>query len=136
LLHAVAPGWDEPIAIFLVGGLIGVFLYRFWIVTFASLVGSMLMAYCTLALLDRLHMVNNSVNWADKNGPLLNWACASLIVTGVLVQFLLERWRRRRSVRVVEKKETVPPAPPAPPPKPARSTFWTWSEKLLFRRAG
>jgi hypothetical protein len=136
LIHAVAAGWDEPIAIFLVGGLLGVLLYRFWITTFSSLVGALLMAYSALALLDRLHMVN-SVAWTQKNGPLLNWGCASLVVMGVLVQFLLERRRRRRAEPVVEAEPQLiaMPAPP-PPPRTAWSTLREWGEKLILRRAG
>lgn len=140
LLHAIAPAWDEPIAVFLVGGLIGVLLYKFWITTFSSLVGSLLMAYSALALFDRLHMVN-SVEWTRKNGPLLNWAFASLVVTGALIQFLWERRRQRKSRAEPDAEpevvEVAAPLPPLRPPgKPARSALWAWGEKLLHRRAG
>jgi hypothetical protein len=136
LLHQMAPNWDEPIAIFLVGGLIGVLLYRFWIVTFSSLIGGLLMAYSALALLDRLHMVN-SVAWTRKNGPLLNWGCAALVVTGVLIQFLLERRRQRKGQPSAEPEaQPIDIAPPPPAAKSARSLLWTWGEKLLQRRAG
>src|SRR5689334_17730497 len=57
LIHTVARGWDQPIAVFLVGGLIGVILYRFWIAIFSSLVGSLLMAYSSLVLLDNLGLI-------------------------------------------------------------------------------
>jgi hypothetical protein len=136
LIHAIAPAWDEPIAVFLVGGLIGVLLYRFWIATFASVVGSLLMAYSALALLDRLRLVD-SVAWTGQNGPLLNWGCASLIVMGVLVQFLLER-RRNRKAEPEEEPEPIVAAPPPPPPRPkrARSSLWAWGERLIHRRAG
>jgi hypothetical protein len=136
LIHAIAPGWDEPIAVYLVGGLIGVLLYRFWIITFSSLVGSLLMAYSALALFDRLHMVKNSVEWTRKNGPLLNWGCASLVVMGVLIQFLLERRRYRKGLREAELAEPVEVAPPAPPPKPPKSLLGAWGEKFIHRRAG
>jgi hypothetical protein len=136
ILHSIAPGWDEPIAVFLVGGLIGVLLYKFWITTFSSLVGSLLMVYSALALFDRLHMVN-SVQWAQNKGALLNWAFASLVVTGVLVQFLWERRRRRKAKPApVEEPEFVQVAPPPPPAKPARSALWALGERLLHRRAG
>lgn len=139
LIRAIAPGWDEPIAVFLVGGLIGVLLYRFWITAFASLIGSVLMVYSALALLDRLHMFKKDgsvVVWAERNGPLLNWGFASLVVTGALVQFLLERRRRRRAQQSAEPEvaELLPPPAP-PPPKPAKLSLWAWGEKLL-RRAG
>jgi hypothetical protein len=139
LLHTIAPGWDEPIAVFLIGGLIGVLLYRFWITTFSSLVGALLMSYSALALFDRLHMVN-SVEWTRKNGPLLNWAFASLVVMGVLIQFLLERRRQRKSRTEPDAEpefvEVAPLPPPPAPAKPARSALWAWGEKLLHRRAG
>jgi hypothetical protein len=135
LMHSVAPSWDEPIAVFLVGGLIGVLLYRFWIVTFSSLIGGLLMAYSGLALSDRLRILD-SVAWTSKNGPLLNWGCAALIVLGILVQFLLERRRRRKSQAASEPEPVVvAPPPPPPPAKPVPTGWWAWSEKWL-RRAG
>ena len=106
VMQVLAPAWDEPIAIFLVGGLIGVVLYRFWIATFSSVVGSLLMAYSALALLDRLHRMD-SVAWTEKNGPLLNWGCVSLIVTGVLVQFLLECRRQNMRMTAAEPEPIV-----------------------------
>jgi hypothetical protein len=137
LFHAVAHGWDQPIAVFLVGGLIGVILYRFWIAIFSSLVGSVLMAYSALALLDRLGLIA-SVPWTRQNGPLLNWACASLIVMGVLVQFLLERRGKRKKEEPAEEPVPVAVALPPPPPQPkrSRSSLWAWGERLLHRRAG
>lgn len=144
LLHNIAPAWEESIAVFLVGGLIGVLLYRFWITTFSALIGAVLMTYGALALFDRLHMVN-SVELAGKNGPLWNWAFASLAVTGVLVQFLLERRRQRKARTAEAPPEAAPeavavaaPLPPAPAPaeKPTRSVLRMWSDKLLHRRAG
>lgn len=136
LLHHLAPTWDEPLAVFLVGGLVGVLLYRFWIMTFSSVVGSLLMAYSALALLDRLHRVD-SVAWTGNNGPLLNWGCGTLIVLGILVQFLLERRRQRKLQSSGPEAELVEEAPPPPPPaKPAPVGLWAWSEKWLHRRAG
>ena len=137
LMHIVAPAWDEPIAVFLVGGLIGVFLYRFWIVTFSSSIGALLMAYSALALFDQLHMVD-SVAWTRKNGPLLHWGLAALIVLGILVQFLLERRRRRKPKPAAEPEpEPVEVAPPPPPPaKPAPGGLRAWGEKWFHRRAG
>lgn len=138
LIHFLSPSWDEPIAVFLVGGLIGVFLYRFWIIAFSSLIGTLLLAYGALSLLDRLHMVD-SVAWTRKNGPLLNWGCAALIVAGILVQFLLER-RRRRNAQADAEPEPEPivvaPLLPPPPSNPAPKGLWAWGERWFHRRAG
>ena len=136
LLNAVAPTWDEPIAVFLVGGLVGVLLYRFWIIVFSSLVGALLMTHSALALSDRLHMVHDSVAWTRKNAPLLNWACAALVVLGILVQFLLDRRRQRKAQANAEPAPVEVAPPPRQPAKPARSPLWVWSEKFLHRRAG
>jgi hypothetical protein len=133
-MHSLAPTWDEPIAVFLVGGLVGVFLYRFWIVTFSSLIGALLMVYSALALFDQLNMVD-SVAWTRKNGPLLNWGLAALIVMGILVQFLLDR-RRKRKPKEAAEPEPVVVAPPLPPAKPAPKGLRAWGEKWLLRRAG
>ena len=138
LIHTLAPAWDEPIAVFLVGGLAGVFLYRFWIITFSSLIGALVLIYSALALLDRLHMVD-SVAWTQKNSPLLNWGCGSLIVLGVLVQFLGERRRQRQTEPAAEPEPApvvlTPPSPP-PPAKPTPKGLWAWGEKWFHRRAG
>jgi hypothetical protein len=136
LLHSVAPTWDEPIAVFLVGGLVGVFLYRFWIITFSSLIGSLLVVYSTLALFDRLHMVD-SVALTRNNGPLLNWGCAALVALGILVQFLVARRQQRKAESMAEPEPIVvaPPVPP-PPAKPEPKGLWAWSEKWFHRRAG
>lgn len=135
LTHGLAPATDEPIAVFLIGGLIGVLFYRFWIMTFSSVLGALLMVYSALAFLDRLHRVD-SVAWTGKNGPLLNWACGALIVLGILVQFLLERRSRRKGQSAEPELQVVEEAPPPPPAKPAPTGLRAWSEKWLYRRAG
>jgi hypothetical protein len=137
LMYHLAPAWDEPIAVFLVGGLVGVLLYRFWIVTFSSVIGTLFMCYSGLALCDRLHMVD-SVAWTGKNGPLLSWGCASLIALGILVQFLLERRRHRKAEPAIqpEPEPVVAAPPPRPPAKPAMGGLRAWGEKWLLRRAG
>ena len=133
LLQTLTPAWDEPIAVFLVGGLIGVLLYRFWIVVFSSTIGGVLMAYSTLALLDRFHRLD-SVAWTEKNGPLLNWACGAWIVLGVLIQLLLDR-RRRRKAQAPEGGADFEEEP-SPPAKPTPAGLRTWGEKWIDRLAG
>lgn len=144
LAQAVAPHWDEQLACFLAGGLVGVWLYRFWITALASLTGTLLMAYSGLCLADRFGKVNSS-GLATRNGALLNWACASITAVGLVVQFLLDRRRRRRqqrqaALRHQEEEKARRPAPPPPPPpapaKPPRSPWWRWGHKASQRRAG
>jgi hypothetical protein len=134
----LALAWDEPLVGFLVGGLTGVLLYRFWITVLASLAGTLLLAHSALCLVDRPGKFDAAA-WATKNAPLLDWGCAAFAVVGVLVQFLLERRRRRRRAERAQAAQAPafsssapPPAPPAPP----RAPWWKkWQPRSGPRRA-
>jgi hypothetical protein len=138
LVYTMAPAWNEPIVSFLVGGLGGILLYRFWITTLTSLCGTLLIAYSSLCLLDRFKVVD-ALAWSGRNGPLLNWGCGAAAIMGILVQFLLERRRKRKiqaaKAKAKEQEEEPPPPPPKPKPKP-KKTLWTWVQKVALRRAG
>jgi hypothetical protein len=120
VVHAVAPSWDQPLVCVLVGGLVGVYLFRLGMMTLTSTIGTLLMGYSALCLLDRLGTLN-AVLWADGHAALLNWLCGCGVVLGVLTQFLLERRllrkKREREEKVrqkaaeeAEKKKQKPPA--------------------------
>ena len=133
LAHAVAPSFDEPAVCFLVGGLLGVLLYKLWVAALSSLAGSLLIAYSILGVLSKLHL-GDMVAWADQQTPLLNWACGASAVLGLLAQVLLERRRlRRQREKAAADKEAEelarqpPPPPPPPPPKP--KGWWEWAQK-------
>src|SRR5947209_2342616 len=51
LIRGAGLAWNEFVG-FLVGGLGGVLLYRLWIMVVSSLVGTLLISYATLSLLD------------------------------------------------------------------------------------
>jgi MFS family permease len=102
LMHALAPSWDQPLVSMLAGGLVGVYLFRLGMMALTSLLGTLLVGYCGLCLLDRLGTLD-SVRWAAANAVLLNWLCGSGAILGVLTQFLLER-RRARKKREQEEK--------------------------------
>jgi hypothetical protein len=125
--HAVGGAWNEFVCFF-AGGLAGVVLYRLWITVLSSLLGALMISYAGLALLDRpIHL--DSVAWAGRNGPLLNWGLASLTLAGIVVQLLLDRRRQgkgmSKSKLKPKKKEEPPFAAPPPPLEPAPSrTGW------------
>src|SRR5271154_4444889 len=52
LVRSILPGWDEPLIAFLTGGLIGLFLFRPWLMALTSLAGTLVMMYAGLGLLD------------------------------------------------------------------------------------
>jgi hypothetical protein len=133
--QATGSGWNEFVCFF-AGGLAGVLLYRLWITVLSALVGALLMSHAVLSLLDRLGRLDSAA-WAGRNGPLLNWGLASLTLTGVVAQLVLDRRRHNRSKgkpRVKPKKEekpqaAPPPAPPPPRPLPSDSSlggWWPW----------
>jgi MFS family permease len=137
MMHAVAPSWDQPLVTLLVGGLIGVFLFRLGMMAFTSTAGTLLTAYCALALLDRLGTLDCH-QWPDGNVVLLNWLCGSGAVLGVLMQFVLERRRlykqrkreeaaRQKAAEEAEKKKSKPP--------PAKTSWLPWGQGNK-RRAG
>jgi MFS family permease len=95
IVHALAPLWDQPLLCFLIGGLIGLLLFRFWTMALTSFVGTLLVLYSGLALLDKLDKID-SVGWAQDQGSVLNWLCGVTALVGFLVQFILERRRLRK----------------------------------------
>jgi hypothetical protein len=139
LARTVAPNWDEGVACFLGGGLLGMLLFRLWIAVLTSFVGALLMLHAGLCLAGRCGWPA-AADWAERNQPLLTWSAAAATVLGVLLQFLIQRRMNGKSSRgnldegddVVEAEE----APPRrrPQKKPARSWF-PWGRKEA-RRAG
>jgi hypothetical protein len=128
LARAVAPGWDEPLVAVVSGGLLGVLLYRLWVMALSALVGTLLMAHAALGLIDRLGKFDSAA-WADRNAPLLNWAVAGAALAGMLVQYLLERRRHRgraraKAARREEDRLRAAPPPPPPPPPPPKEPWW------------
>jgi hypothetical protein len=139
IVHGVAPAWDEPVVSFLVGGLGGILLYRFWIMTLTSLFGTLLIAYSGLSLLD-LFKALDAESWSRHNGALLNWGCGAAAVTGILVQFLLERGRKRRAkARLAQQWEEenaeVYLHDADRLRQPTRSAWRPWGQKRTPRRA-
>ena len=137
LVHALAPAWDQPLVSMLVGGLAGVYFFRFGMMTLTSTFGTLLVGYCALCLLDRLGTLD-VVPWANGNAVLLNWLCACGIVMGVLTQFLLERRRihkqkakeeaaRQKAAEEAEKKKQKPPPP-------VKKSWFPWGQGK--RKAG
>lgn len=94
--HLSAKGLGDPVICFLAGGLVGLFLFRFWIMVASSFLGSLLMAYSGLCLADRLGKLN-AVDWADHKQQMLTSVVVGATVLGVVVQWGVERLRRRFS---------------------------------------
>jgi hypothetical protein len=134
----IVPGVNELIT-FLIGGLIGVAFYQLWITALSSLFGTVLLLYGTVSLLDQLGELK-SIDWATRNGKLVNWGVIGGTLLGILIQFALDRRRHKKAAdakKVEKKKEEKPAAPPPPPPPappPAPPPKLPWWQQSLFRK--
>jgi len=91
LVHALAPAsWHEPLAFFLIGGLVGILLFRFWTMLLTSMAGTLVMAYALLGMLGRLGKVD-AVHFAEHKTATLNGLCIGAAVLGLVVQYLIDR---------------------------------------------
>lgn len=97
-LAALAPAWEDRLLGFLGGGLLALFLFRWWMMTLTSLAGTLMMSYAGLALLDRMGKLD-ALALADKRGLVLNGLCVGAALLGVLAQYLVERWRKQLKKR-------------------------------------
>ncbi len=92
LVGQMAPGYQERLVVFLVGGSIALILFRLWTMVLTSAGGTFLMAYSGMCLLK--HFGNlDVVALAENQGPLLNVACGVIAFAGLLVQFMVDRRR-------------------------------------------
>jgi MFS family permease len=129
-VRALAPQWQEPLVTFLAGGLVGVLLFRVWMMTLTSMGGTLLMAYSSLCLVDRLGKLD-PIALAERSPAMLNWICVGMALLGLVVQFLLERWRvRNQRWREEEKHYRMERE------RRLRSRSWWSNWGRSYRRAG
>ena len=101
-VQAIVPNLTQSLICFLLCGILGLLLFRVWMMGLTSLAGTLLATYATLSLLDRVGSLD-AVTWASQGTVLLNWATGFLAVLGVAVQYLLDR--RSRAKKKPDKKE-------------------------------
>ena len=73
-IHALAPSWNHTVIGFLLCGLVGLILFRLWMMALTSWCGTLLMAYAGLSLLNRFGS-GDVLAWTEQGEVLLNWAC-------------------------------------------------------------
>jgi MFS family permease len=93
LAQALMPTWEDRLLWFLGGGLAGLMLFRVWMMLLTSFAGTLLMSYSGLCLLDKLGKLN-ALDWTERRMLLLNWCVVGITLTGLLFQFLIERWKK------------------------------------------
>ena len=117
LVKVFVPSWDVPAVSFLVGGLAGLVLFRLWMMTLTSLMGTVVMGHFGLMLAEQMGKIN-AQTWLEGNTTTANMLCAGVTLAGVLFQFLLDRWWRRRC------EDAAPPDHPAEHVEPPRRKSW------------
>jgi hypothetical protein len=132
VVKALVPTWDQHLVSFMSGGLLGVLLFRVWVMALTSLGGTLLLAYSSLCLLERLTKLN-AVAFADRHEVLLNWSCGGMAGLGLLLQLLLNRGGGRGAKKGKAKESAPrPKATEEPEPSPGRR----WLSWPPFRKAG
>jgi hypothetical protein len=94
-IQAIAPGWNQPLLVFMASGLFGLLLFRVWIMALTSLAGSLLMTCASLAI-ARQTLALNVVAWCETSTGLVNGLVVVLSVVGLFGQYLLDRRCRRK----------------------------------------
>src|SRR5262249_4698953 len=89
---------------FLIGGLFGALLFRFWTMVLTSFAGVLLTWHCLLCLSEQFIFLD-AANFAERNAMALNGAGLAATVLGVVAQSWLERWYLRRQRRYKEQQE-------------------------------
>lgn len=90
IVRVILPEAHELTAVFILGGLAGVLMYRFWIVLFTSFLGAIVFWHATLGLLS--HFLGLDVtDWAERKYVVLNTIVLTAGFLGMAAQFYLER---------------------------------------------
>jgi hypothetical protein len=133
-VQALVPTWDQPLVSFMIGGLLGVLLFRLWVMALTSLTGALLMTYSALCLAERLAKLNAAA-FAEKRTVLLNWICGGVTILGLGLQVWLNRGKGGKPAAADKGKKAEPKPPPADAggQPPGKRIWWGWPP---FRKAG
>lgn len=104
VVHLVVPAFQEPLICFLIGGILGILLYRLQLMLLSSFVGAVITAYFALLLTETLTKDGFvAADWARANALAINISVFVLALIGLAVQGQLERWREGKQDRERDK---------------------------------
>ncbi|VTS06370.1 hypothetical protein [Tuwongella immobilis] len=89
-VHSLLPHAQDLSVAFLIGGLMGIFLYPLWIMTITSFVGTLFTWYGGLGILVKFTKIN-AMTLANDRVAMLNAGIALATILGVILQGWLER---------------------------------------------
>jgi hypothetical protein len=131
-VQALVPTWDQPLVSFMTGGLLGVLLFRLWVMVLTSLAGALLMTYSALCLVERLAKLEAAA-FAEKRTVLLNWICGGVTALGLGLQLWLNRGKAGKPADKGKKADPQPSAAGPGGAPPGKRVLWSWPP---FRKAG
>ncbi len=126
----IFPGGQELWITFLFGGLIGLWLYRVWMMFLTSFAGLLVTVHC---LLVSWHQYLNADTFSivEEKPSLFNLSIIAAAIVGVFLQSGLERWERNRQkqakidnetkIREEERKKVLAEIPA---PEPKKNSWW------------
>jgi hypothetical protein len=91
LVQAAYPTLNQPLIVFLIAGLICLFLFRPCMMALTSLAGALTLTCAALMLLNYYTLLDAPA-WSEHSSGLLNGIAGVLTLVGFLVQFLLDRY--------------------------------------------
>lgn len=95
LVQGLAPNWDQPLLCFLVCGLLGLVLFRLWMMALTSVGGATVVGYSVLCLLNQTGSVN-PISFTENQYTLLNGLCGFWALLGFGFQFWYDQRRRTK----------------------------------------
>jgi MFS family permease len=134
LAHALLPQWDEPLLWVLAGGLLGLWMFRLWMMVVTSAAGTLLMAYSLLWLMEGFGRIN-AADWAEQRRVMLDWSCVGVAAVGVLTQAVLERSRSRRTKEKEDQAKAAKEEAEAKL-KPKKRTWFGFGPASTKKKAG
>jgi len=103
IVQKVLPTFQEPLICFLIGGIVGLMLYRLQLMLLTSFAATLLFGHSAILLVEKLSEGRfAAVDWVTANSLSLNIAVIAVTLAGIAIQGQYERWReaapgRRRS---------------------------------------
>jgi MFS family permease len=126
----LAPAWEAHAVCFLAGGLVGILLFRVWTMALTSFAGALLMTHAGLCLADRMGKLDAAA-WAAGHAAALNWVILGAAFLGLVVQFLLDRYRLQRQREKEEEERWLEER------RRSQRNWWNWlARSERYRRAG
>jgi hypothetical protein len=92
-VDALSPSFQQPLLCFLVGGLLGVVLFRLLTMLLTSFAGTALVLTSGLLIWEKSRPGFDAVAWVNDHPKELVYVAAGATALGVLSQNLVERWR-------------------------------------------